>query len=489
MAAREQLSSHEEDYNTLAAPPEAPIAAPPSPLAPPYSPITPKLSNSEIPAPVPPNPSEQLIGFSNSIVGPHQAQQIDQTLMPPPPPVAPCPVHGPNVQAPTQPQREPSPQEPPPQPLDLASNTDAIALKAAMSVLTLQRQQAIRDIQALEKQKQAALEDPQAYADAVRNGQVKMKDDTGGGIQFSYSGDEASDSSEEDTQQDAEDDMAMDTSFNGEDPLATTTTAAPDRKLKAPRQSYPPLPRAQNVVRTPPVNWSKYHIVGPALDRLHESQRQNPDQGRPRTDHDVQVARERHEQLKLAKQKEGLKKLAQQGKIPGRRSGAGNLVAAPYDAFRDEVVSKEEVDAVLKTPQAREGQIQQPGSAQKKGKAEVAGNKKARKSGSATVTVTATGTPDAGASTPATGNNKKKGTTTGASNNKKKKGGGRGRPLGSGVNQKAANAATSTSALPALSSPATGTEPGYVGGTGQGGTTTAPAATGGPSHISAHGRS
>lgn len=34
-------------------------------------------------------------------------------------------------------------------------------------------------------------------------------------------------------------------------------------------------------MRCPPVNWAKYHVVGEALDKLHEEQRRRPvnDQG------------------------------------------------------------------------------------------------------------------------------------------------------------------------------------------------------------------
>ena len=33
------------------------------------------------------------------------------------------------------------------------------------------------------------------------------------------------------------------------------------------------IPSAQKVVRTPRVEWGKYHVVGEALDRLHEAER------------------------------------------------------------------------------------------------------------------------------------------------------------------------------------------------------------------------
>ena len=36
------------------------------------------------------------------------------------------------------------------------------------------------------------------------------------------------------------------------------------------------FPAPQDVVRTPPIEWSKYHIVGEPLNQMHEQQRQQP---------------------------------------------------------------------------------------------------------------------------------------------------------------------------------------------------------------------
>ena len=36
------------------------------------------------------------------------------------------------------------------------------------------------------------------------------------------------------------------------------------------------FPTAQNVVRAPPIEWAKYHIVGEPLDRMHEVQQTYP---------------------------------------------------------------------------------------------------------------------------------------------------------------------------------------------------------------------
>jgi hypothetical protein len=47
---------------------------------------------------------------------------------------------------------------------------------------------------------------------------------------------------------------------------------------------FSPIPTPQNVIRCPPINWAKYHVVGESLDKLHEEQRRRPTQGEPQRD-------------------------------------------------------------------------------------------------------------------------------------------------------------------------------------------------------------
>lgn len=42
-----------------------------------------------------------------------------------------------------------------------------------------------------------------------------------------------------------------------------------------------PIPKAQDVVRCPPINWSQYAVVGESLDKLHAEQVTKPTQGTP----------------------------------------------------------------------------------------------------------------------------------------------------------------------------------------------------------------
>ena len=117
---------------------------------------------------------------------------------------------------------------------------------------------------------------------------------------------------------DDEDDDDEDTEMTGiEGDRAGTVEDRTELKMQ--------LPTPQNVVRAPPVEWGKYHIVGAALDRLHDQQITNPNPSQPRTDEDVRVER--------------MKVLAREGAVPGRKWERGEEgLKAPYDVFKDEIV-------------------------------------------------------------------------------------------------------------------------------------------------------
>lgn len=128
----------------------------------------------------------------------------------------------------------------PRQPLSLDENPDAIALRNAISILQIQRQQSIRDIQALDHLRQAALEDPQGFVSDLRDSKFARTPRTGVDVDYE-------DREDEDAQPD----------LNG-------------------RSKFGTIPAVQKVVRCPPINWDKYHVVGESLDRLHERQRNFP---------------------------------------------------------------------------------------------------------------------------------------------------------------------------------------------------------------------
>lgn len=155
----------------------------------------------------------------------------------------------------------PSPEwidEPEPLPVSLEDNPDAIALRAAISILQLQRQQGLRDIKALDKMKAAALQEPEKFVEDLKAGKL-TKPDPVGLIAVD----------------DADDDTAGSTKAPEGVETASSTSVSPFGKF----------PTAQNIVRSPPINWDKYHVVGESLDKLHEQQAKRPGSDYSAEDH------------------------------------------------------------------------------------------------------------------------------------------------------------------------------------------------------------
>lgn len=185
-----------------------------SPTAPPFSPITPVLSSA--------TPAQSSGGYG---------------FAPPPTTIRP----------------------PPPVPISESDNPDAIALRSAISILQIQRQQSLRDLKTLEQQKQAAVADPVAFAQGLSAGKVKSASTTG----------------------------LFDGTSGSHNSTATQSTGSDPDNQHAANQADPnfgTIPGPQNIVRCPPINWAKYHIVGEALDKLHEEQRARPTPGEPQRD-------------------------------------------------------------------------------------------------------------------------------------------------------------------------------------------------------------
>ncbi|KAL8660932.1 MAG: hypothetical protein Q9202_006056 [Teloschistes flavicans] len=172
-----------------------------SPISPPFSPITPVMSNSL----------------------PTQGNQEEHNHFIPP-----------------------APTEVPLQPISASDNPDAVALRAALSILQMQRQQTLKDLTTLEQQKKQAAVNPEAFSKAVASGEIRTRS-TG-----------VLESSLDVSQPDNRNKMAD--SGDGVDKMSR----------------FEDIPGLQHIVRCPPVNWAKYHVVGQSLDTLHEEQRRRP---------------------------------------------------------------------------------------------------------------------------------------------------------------------------------------------------------------------
>ncbi|KAJ5140938.1 hypothetical protein N7448_004346 [Penicillium atrosanguineum] len=212
---------------------------PGTPPRPPYSPVTPVFARLDpvassnatiVPPPLSPSPTSRIPEFSG--------------YQPPRPPATPA-VFKP---------------EPPPVPISESENPDAIALRSAISILQMQKQQGQRDLITLERMKQAAAADPEGFARELAAGRLRTED-RGAVIQFT----DGADDDEMETENDSEDE----TKQKGD---------------KSPASKFGRIPPAQNIVRTPPINWAKYQVVGEPLDRMHAEQLRRPYAGEPRRD-------------------------------------------------------------------------------------------------------------------------------------------------------------------------------------------------------------
>ncbi|KAI5866857.1 hypothetical protein GGS23DRAFT_615488 [Durotheca rogersii] len=260
------------------------------------------------PAPTPPQPSAQTPSRPSSPARPSYSP-----ITPPLNPVSSLPA-GAGAPRPTythaagRAEHAAAAAPPPPAPLDFAANPDVLALKSAISILQLQRRKAESDMAALQRVKAAALARPDAFVRDLVAGRVRAEGDRlfpapaarpgdGGG-----DGDGDSDSSSSSSSSSGAASTRSRPAPSGLDPVAggpETSGAARKRKPEKPKgkgkertkrrspadsEPAPPwatLPKPQNVVRCPPINWSQYAVVGESLDRLHAEQLSSPSQGGP----------------------------------------------------------------------------------------------------------------------------------------------------------------------------------------------------------------
>ena len=264
-----------------------------SPETPPYSPLTPVLA------------SNAISGLNGAL---HQ-QNGSSTDQPQP-----------------QPKLEPEPQQrqyqqrqiPPLLPFSESDNPDAIALRSALSILHIQRQNALRDLKTLERQKKIARADPEAFAADLVAGRIKtVRSSDGLGI-FAPQPQKQEDHATTKKEMIDQDHRPVAMNHNEEEQQQHQKQhqkqQPPSPADSQRRSQFDDMPGPQNIIRTPPINWAKYHIVGEPLDRLHEEQTTRPTPGQPRRDGD--------ESSPL-----GL--------------GPKHMIAAPYSPWTDKLSSSE----------------------------------------------------------------------------------------------------------------------------------------------------
>ena len=177
-----------------------------SPEAPPMSPLTPTQT-----------PSSPVASPSSASASTTQATTTTTTNTTTIPPPA-------NLTHTTHPAQQPAQPAPPPEPIDFDDNTDAIALRSAISILQLQRSKAEQHIRLLRDHKPDAVSDPRRFV----------------------------------AQLDA----------------AQRSGSTADLPWK---DAFTP----QAVVNCPKINWDQYAIVGEPLEALHREQVENPPDTEP----------------------------------------------------------------------------------------------------------------------------------------------------------------------------------------------------------------
>lgn len=209
---------------------------PSTPPPPPYSPLTPVFAQLEpvaasgatiVPPPLSPTPTTH---------DPFDQQYGDQAPLPPAKPAEFKP-------------------RPPPVPISESENPDAIALRSAISILQMQKQQSLRDLKTLDRLKDTVAANPEEFARELAAGHLHTEN-RGAVIQFT---DEGAIDSDDDTKGNA-----THTENAGSSP-----------------SSFGRFPAPQNIVRMPPINWAKYSVVGEPLDRMHQEQLGRPSPGEP----------------------------------------------------------------------------------------------------------------------------------------------------------------------------------------------------------------
>jgi hypothetical protein len=134
----------------------------------------------------------------------------------------------------------------------------------------MQREKSKQDIKTLQELKVAAISDPQAFARSLE-AQAKRKTKTSSDI----SDPALAGVSDSEALGDGE------RNENGEGESTDKASNLDDATSK-----FPSLPQPQNIIRCPPVEWAKYHIVGEPLDKMHEEQKRWPGSSEPpRTQH------------------------------------------------------------------------------------------------------------------------------------------------------------------------------------------------------------
>ena len=199
---------------------------------------------------------------------------------------------------------------PGPVPVDFSTNPDVLALSSTLSILQIQRKKAMDDIRKLQLAKDAALANPEAFLRQLQATPGSGLRGAGAGPQHRRNDSSNSDSPGRHTNtnsvssvadKDGDVDMVMDVDASpslaknnsqsrrsSAASASSASSAVSDGSAAANAAAsifnvvdLKSLPKPQNVVRMPHINWNKYAIVGEGLEKLHAEQIRRPPVGEP----------------------------------------------------------------------------------------------------------------------------------------------------------------------------------------------------------------
>lgn len=152
-------------------------------------------------------------------------------------------------------------------PLNPSENPDVLALRSAISILQMQRQQALSDLKTLSRIKEAAVADPETFSHELKAGSLRKPSSDG---ILNLDRPEALSTSAGQKQSRSPFHTSEDAS------LSPQTNQMP---LNDTESHFETFPHQQNIIRMPRINWDKYQVVGDSLDRIHAEQLRRPSEG------------------------------------------------------------------------------------------------------------------------------------------------------------------------------------------------------------------
>ncbi|KAF2831643.1 hypothetical protein CC86DRAFT_141830 [Ophiobolus disseminans] len=159
-------------------------------------------------------------------------------------------------------------QQPPSVAISESENPDAIALRSAISLLQLQREKSRQDLKALAELKSVAVSDPLGFARSIQENRAQAARSYSDILTPTLAN--LTDAASDDAPGVKEVEQA-----------AAARKDSADVGATAAKSTFPAIPQPQNIVRCPPVNWAKYHVVGEPLDKMHEEQKKWPGHSEP----------------------------------------------------------------------------------------------------------------------------------------------------------------------------------------------------------------